>query len=105
MFGTLVVTLPSAHRGGELRISHVGREVTLDASATEFSELSYVAFYADCEHEALPIRAGNRICLVARTRRGPYRRDGDAKISEVSASSVSVTGKPNRKNFLTDFPA
>ncbi len=25
MFGTLVVTLPSAHRGGELRIRHAGR--------------------------------------------------------------------------------
>jgi hypothetical protein len=68
MFDTLVVTLPSAHLGGELRIRHVGREVTVDGSATEFSELSYVAFYADCEHEALPIRVGNRICLVARTR-------------------------------------
>lgn len=64
MFGTLVVTLPSAHRGGELRIRHAGREVTVDTSAAEFSELSYAAFYADCEHEALPVRAGKRICLV-----------------------------------------
>ena len=64
MFGTLVVTLPSAHRGGELRIRHAGREVTVDTSAAEFSELSYVAFYADCEHEALPVQAGNRVCLV-----------------------------------------
>lgn len=64
MFGTMVVTLPSAHRGGELRIRHAGREVTVDTSAAEFSELSYAAFYADCEHEALPVRAGNRICLV-----------------------------------------
>src|SRR5206468_12329346 len=30
----------------------------------DFSELSYVAFYADCEHEALPVRDGNRVCLV-----------------------------------------
>jgi hypothetical protein len=64
MFGTLVVTLPSPHRGGELRIRHAGREVTIDSSAAEFSELSYVAFYADCEHEALPVREGNRVCLV-----------------------------------------
>jgi hypothetical protein len=64
MFGTLVVTLPSAHRGGELRIRHAGREVTVDTSSAEFSELFYVAFYADCEHEALPIQEGNRVCLV-----------------------------------------
>ena len=64
MFGTLVVTLPSAHRGGELRIRHAGREVTVDTSSAEFSELSYVAFYADCEHEALPVHEGNRVCLV-----------------------------------------
>ena len=64
MFGTLVVTLPSTYRGGALRIRHAGREVTVDTNAADPSELSYVAFYADCEHEALPLREGNRICLV-----------------------------------------
>ena len=64
MFGTLVVTLPSTYRGGALRIRHAGREVTVDTNAADPSELSYVAFYADCEHEALPVREGNRICLV-----------------------------------------
>ena len=54
MFGTLVVTLPSTYRGGALRIRHAGREVTLDTKATDPSELSYAAFYADCEHEACP---------------------------------------------------
>jgi hypothetical protein len=44
MFGTLVVTLPSAYRGGELRIRHAGREVTVDTSAADFSEVAYVAF-------------------------------------------------------------
>jgi hypothetical protein len=64
MFGTLVVTLPSAYCGGALRIRHAGREVTVDTNAADPSELSYVAFYADCEHEALPVREGNRVCLV-----------------------------------------
>jgi hypothetical protein len=64
MFGTLVVTLPSTYRGGALRIRHAGREVTVDTNAPDPSELSYVAFYADCEHEALPVREGNRVCLV-----------------------------------------
>jgi len=64
MFGTLVVTLPSMYRGGALRIRHAGREVTVDTNAADPSELSYVAFYADCEHEVLPVREGNRLCLV-----------------------------------------
>jgi len=64
MFGTLVVTLPSTYRGGALRIRHAGREVTVDTNTVDPSELSCAAFYADCEHEALPVRAGNRICLV-----------------------------------------
>lgn len=64
MFGTLVVVLPSAHRGGELVIRHAGREVVADLSSEEFSELKFAAFYADCEHEVRPITEGHRVCLV-----------------------------------------
>ena len=64
MFGTLVVGLPSAHRGGELVIRQAGREVTVDMSRAEISEVSFAAFYADCEHEVRPITEGNRVCLV-----------------------------------------
>ena len=64
MFGTMIVVLPSAHCGGELVIHHAGREVTVDMSQGEFSEISFAAFYADCEHEVRPIREGHRVCLV-----------------------------------------
>ncbi len=64
MFGTLLVVLPSAHRGGELIIRHGGREVSLDMSSSEFSELAFAAFYSDCDHEVRPITQGNRVCLV-----------------------------------------
>ena len=64
MFGTLVLTLPSTYRGGALRVRHAGREVTLDTKATDPSELSFAAFYADCQHEVLPVRHGNRVCLI-----------------------------------------
>jgi hypothetical protein len=63
-FGTLVPTLPSTYRGGALQIRHAGREVTLDTKATDPSELSYAAFYADCQHEVLPVLQGNRVCLI-----------------------------------------
>ena len=64
MFGTLVVTLPSAYRGGALRIRHAEREVTVEGEGTEPSEVSFAAFYCDCEHEVLPVLEGNRVCLV-----------------------------------------
>jgi hypothetical protein len=64
MFGTLVVTLPSLHHGGALRIRHAEREVTVESDVTEPSEISFAAFYADCEHEVMPVREGYRVCLV-----------------------------------------
>lgn len=80
MFGTLVVSLPSAHRGGELVIRHAGREVTVDLSTAEASELAWAAFYADCEHEVRPITEGNRVCLVFNL---VHRREG--KVGSLSA--------------------
>jgi len=64
MFSTLVIVLPSSHSGGELMVRHAGREVIIDLSTPEVSQLSYAAFYADCEHEVRPISAGNRVCLI-----------------------------------------
>lgn len=64
MFGTLVIVLPSAHRGGELILRHAGREVVADLSGAEISEVKFAAFYADCEHEVKPITEGNRVCLI-----------------------------------------
>ncbi|MGH9162146.1 MAG: 2OG-Fe(II) oxygenase [Vicinamibacteraceae bacterium] len=77
MFGTLVVVLPSAHRGGDLILRHAGREISANLSTTEVSELTFAAFYADCEHEARPITSGNRVCLVynlVQPRTGKKRR-------------------------------
>lgn len=64
MFGTLVVALPSAHEGGRLHIRHAGRETVVDLRGTDPGEVRYAAFYADCEHEVLPVSSGHRVCLV-----------------------------------------
>ncbi len=61
MVGTLVVSLPSAHTGGELIIDHAGETVTYRASK---DELTLVAFYADCRHEVKPVRSGYRVTLT-----------------------------------------
>ncbi|KAG2489507.1 hypothetical protein HYH03_011959 [Edaphochlamys debaryana] len=77
MFGTLLVQLPvvGGHTGGELHIKHEGRRLkwrtapTGKASPTEASskpgtvELSYAAFYADCEHQLMPVQSGLRVVL------------------------------------------
>ena len=64
MFATLVVVLPAQHTGGELVIRHDGREISLPLTNDGFSEVSYAAFFADCEHEVKPVTSGNRVCLV-----------------------------------------
>jgi len=64
MVATLVIALPSPHTGGELVVSHEGRrhEIAL-AGAAAGHELSYAAFYADCEHEVRSVKDGYRLCL------------------------------------------
>jgi 2OG-Fe(II) oxygenase superfamily len=61
MVGTLVLSLPSAHTGGDLVIDHAGESKTYHASK---DELTLVAFYADCRHEVTPVRSGYRITLT-----------------------------------------
>ncbi|MEA3180701.1 MAG: hypothetical protein QOI59_4224 [Gammaproteobacteria bacterium] len=76
MFGTLLIVLPSPHAGGELVVRHAAREVTIDLSGEEVADIKFAAFYADCEHEVLPVTRGNRVCLVYNLLQRPPR---DAK--------------------------
>ncbi|MES2707237.1 MAG: 2OG-Fe(II) oxygenase [Verrucomicrobiota bacterium] len=64
MFGTLVISLPSDHGGGDLHVRHAGEERVLSLTTDEPSELVWAAFYADCEHEVKPVTRGHRVCLV-----------------------------------------
>ena len=64
MIATLSLSLPTLGEGGDLVISHGGKETVYDMRAREPSEISYAAFYADCVHEAKPVTKGHRISLV-----------------------------------------
>jgi hypothetical protein len=66
MVATLVVVLPSSFQGGELVVRHEGQEQTIDQGGRDEDQyrIHYAAFYADCEHEIRPLRAGYRLCLV-----------------------------------------
>ncbi|GAA2603324.1 2OG-Fe(II) oxygenase [Paractinoplanes durhamensis] len=61
MIGTLVVTLPSASKGGVLSVEHAGRAETYRASK---ELLTFVAFYADCRHHVEPVTSGYRVVLT-----------------------------------------
>jgi 2OG-Fe(II) oxygenase superfamily len=61
MIGTLVVSLPSSHTGGELVVEHKGKKATYRAPATE---VSVAAFYADCRHEVKPVTTGYRVTFT-----------------------------------------
>jgi hypothetical protein len=61
MIGTLVVTLPSAFRGGEMKVEQHGEVMTFGGSRTD---LQMVAFYADCRHEVRPVASGARVVLT-----------------------------------------
>ncbi|KAI0697070.1 hypothetical protein C8T65DRAFT_529747, partial [Cerioporus squamosus] len=68
MFGSLVVVMPTPHKGGELVLRHKKKEWTFDA-ATLLSEsasntLAYIAFFSDVEHEVLPVTSGHRVTLT-----------------------------------------
>mmetsp|Transcript_39487 Transcript_39487/g.55630 ORF Transcript_39487/g.55630 Transcript_39487/m.55630 type:complete len:455 (-) Transcript_39487:142-1506(-) len=64
MFGTLVIQLPSQFSGGASIVSHQGKSKTFESALDSEDAFRYTAFYADCEHEILPIESGWRFCLV-----------------------------------------
>jgi hypothetical protein len=65
MVATLIIVLPSVHAGGELILYHDGwqYEIPFPGAASGY-ELSYAAFYADCQHEVQPLQSGYRLCLT-----------------------------------------
>lgn len=87
MVATLVITLPSPHEGGELVVSHGGTTETIQAQvAAQGEDLSFAAFYADCQHEVKPLKQGYRVCLVynltlgtGKSMPGPRKPTGSVK--------------------------
>jgi predicted 2-oxoglutarate/Fe(II)-dependent dioxygenase YbiX len=106
MFGTLVVVLPSAHRGGELVIRHAGREVAVDLSSEEVSELRFVAFYADCEHAVRPVTAGHRVCLIYNLIQVPDGKAEQPLSAPLYSSEIGAASELLQEAFAaSDAPA
>ncbi len=64
MFGTLVVTLPCEHTGGELCVRHAGREVVLDLRPAETAEIRYAALARALRTAASAAGCEPRLALV-----------------------------------------
>src|ERR1700687_2566767 len=61
MIGTLIVVLPSSFTGGAIEIEHHDEQVTFRGSGRR---LTFIGFYADCQHPVRPIKAGHRVVLT-----------------------------------------
>src|SRR5258708_33188816 len=65
--GTLVVALPSDFEGGKFILRKSGGEMTFDWSTSGRKDhpcdLHWVFFYADIEHEVLPVKTGYRLTV------------------------------------------
>ena len=64
MFGTLVVSLPSKHEGGDVVASYEGRSQTFSSSLGSDFGFSYAAWYSNITHEMKPVTSGYRIVLT-----------------------------------------
>ncbi|MCF8246416.1 MAG: 2OG-Fe(II) oxygenase [Saprospiraceae bacterium] len=100
MFGTLVIGLPARHTGGELLVRFEGREETFDFSAMASEHrLPFAAFFADCDHELLPVTSGHRVCLVYNLLQPP----GAKPLGSVSFSQQAEQLVPLLKKLETSF--
>jgi hypothetical protein len=66
MVGTLVVILPSEYRGGEVSVALGAEKKRFRRTASQATDLSLLAFYADCHHAVSPVTAGVRVVLTYR---------------------------------------
>ncbi|KAJ7093439.1 hypothetical protein B0H15DRAFT_832331 [Mycena belliarum] len=71
MIGSLVIVFPTAHKGGELTLSHGGTTWTFDSAAELAARspasghaVAYVAFFSDVTHAVEPVREGYRVTLT-----------------------------------------
>lgn len=104
MFATLVIVLPSVHRGGELVVRHMGREVTFDLHPGDPSEIGFAVFYADCVHEVRPVITGYRLILVYNLRflgkrtpvKAPDYRAVEAQVANLLRGWAGAEDEPDK---------
>ncbi|KAK7752138.1 hypothetical protein SLS62_005882 [Diatrype stigma] len=64
MIGTLVICLPAKHEGGDVRLSHVGRDRVIATGHSSAFRLTALAWYSDVTHEIMQVTSGYRLVLT-----------------------------------------
>ncbi|MEU0217469.1 2OG-Fe(II) oxygenase [Streptomyces sp. NPDC006265] len=99
MVGTLVLSLPSTHTGGELVVAHAGQECAYRGSKTN---LTLVAFYADCRHQVTPVRTGYRVTLTFNLLAEPgTSAEASGPLAELAHSLGRHFGSPAKPRYGT----
>ncbi|HLE71685.1 MAG TPA: 2OG-Fe(II) oxygenase, partial [Vicinamibacteria bacterium] len=98
MIATMVVTLPSAFKGGATTIEHHDEKITYRAVG---GGLTFVAFYADCHHEVRPVAEGYRVVLTYNLR---LENDGGAIQLPTASKDADVLSKRIQTYFETPLP-
>ena len=106
MFATLVINLPSEHKGGELIVSHGDQRQRYSFANEDTFHPTFVAFYADCYHEIKPITSGYRICLIynlaiANRKRQPLLSQQFKVVEEIGHFIQKWTQENNDNPILT----
>lgn len=97
MFGTLMICLPSVHTGGEIYLSHGGRQRTVSTSEASEFDYSFAAWYSDVTHEIKPVTSGNRLVLIYNL--------VQASSGPTITASVMTDSKRRLKNVLSHWNA
>ena len=63
MFGSIIITLPSAFGGAALHLSHGGQTRVIDLASTSKISTSVLAWYSDVFHSVKPVTSGYRLAL------------------------------------------
>ncbi|GAM25436.1 hypothetical protein SAMD00019534_086110 [Acytostelium subglobosum LB1] len=90
-FGTLVLTLPCPHAGGDLMIQHDGKETIVSMENNSVSEIKWCAFYDDSKHEVTPVTSGYHVCLVYNLLRSGSKKINLNYSSEALIRSIWMT--------------
>lgn len=78
MIGSLVICLPSKHEGGQVHLSHAGKDYVYATGPNSASDLTALAWYSDVTHEIKEVTAGHRLVLTYNIiqKAGPGRSAG-----------------------------
>lgn len=106
MFGTLVITLPCPHEGGNLVATHRGETQVFETASPAPTEIQWFAFYADVEHALQLVTSGHRVALIynlVREGSGKIPRAPDGTLSEAAEAlqgAAEAWGKAHKPELF-----